>query len=72
MDSEKKSKITELSLALSELCKKVESLKTKLDRLCKETGACGNITKANKDLLRKSAQKEIIDGTNINALCEKK
>lgn len=72
MDSNKKIEITELSLAISELSQKVESLKSKLDRLCKETGACGNITRANKDLLRKSAQKELTDGTHINALRKEK
>ena len=72
MDSKKKIEITELSLAISELSQKVESLKSKLDRLCKETVACGNIALANKDLLRKSAQKELTDGTHINALRKEK
>ena len=72
MDSNKKIQITELSVAISELSRKVESLKSKLDRLCKETGACGNITQANKDLLRKSAQKELTDGTKIHALRKEK
>jgi len=74
MDSknENNSVILQLSVAINELSLKMETLKTKLDKLCKETGGCGNITKVNNDLLRKSAQKEIIDGTNINPLCKEK
>ena len=74
MDSknENSSVISQLSVAINELSLKMENLKTKLDILCKETGGCGNIAKVNNDLLRASAQKEIIDGTNINPLCKEK
>ena len=66
MDS-KKNNIDLLNNALSELVLKVEQLQLRLDVLCKETGACKQIKKINKELLNK---KEKRNGIDINTLRE--
>ena len=67
MDS-KQEEINEISSAVNELLVKVEKLKTKLDSLCKETGACDQIKKINQQILRK--KDSILNATHINALRE--
>ena len=67
MDS-KQEEINEISSAVNELLVKVEKLKTKLDSLCDETGACDQIKKINQQILRK--KDSILNATHINALRE--
>ena len=67
MDS-KQEEINEISSAVNELLVKVEKLKSKLDSLCKETGACDQIKKINQQILRK--KDSILNATHINALRE--
>ena len=69
MDS-KQEEINEISSAVNELLVKVEKLKTKLDSLCKETGGCDQIKKINREILRKK-ERNILNATHINTLCEK-
>lgn len=47
----KKEEINSIQFALTELQKKVDKLKTKLDRLCKETGGCDRVKNVNKEIL---------------------
>ena len=68
MDS-KQEEIDEISSAVNELLVKVEKLKTKLESLCKETGACDQIKKINQQILRKK-ERNILNATHINALRE--
>jgi outer membrane murein-binding lipoprotein Lpp len=68
MDS-KQEEINEISSAVNELLAKVEKLKSKLDSLCKETGGCDQIKKINQQILRKK-ERNILNATHINALCE--
>ena len=68
MDS-KQEEINEISSAVNELLVKVEKLKSKLDSLCKETGACDQIKKINQQILRKK-EHNILNATHINALRE--
>ena len=70
MDS-KQEEINEISSAVNELLVKVEKLKSKLDSLCKETGACDQIKKINQQILRKK-ERNILNATHINALREEK
>ena len=68
MDS-KQEEINEISSAVNELLVKVEKLKSKLDSLCKETGACDQIKKINQQILRKK-ERNILNATHINTLRE--
>ena len=68
MDS-KQEEINEISSAVNELLVKVEKLKTKLDSLCDETGACDQIKKINQQILRKK-ERNILNATHINTLRE--
>ena len=47
----KKEEINSIQFALTELQKKVDKLKTKLDRLCKETSGCDRVKNVNKEIL---------------------
>ena len=47
----KKEEINSIQFALTELQKKVDKLKTKLDKLCKETGGCDRVKNVNKEIL---------------------
>tara|TARA_R100000664_G_scaffold32439_1_gene47411 strand:- start:249 stop:416 length:168 start_codon:yes stop_codon:yes gene_type:complete len=53
MNSNKK-EINNIQFALTELQEKVNQLKSKLDRLCKETGACDRVKSVNKELLERN------------------
>ena len=66
MDS-KQEEINEISSAVNELLVKVEKLKSKLDSLCKETGACDQIKKINQQILRKK-ERNILNATHIKHL----
>ena len=67
MDS-KQEEINEISSAVNELLVKVEKVKTKLDSLCDETGACDQIKKINQQILRK--KDSILNATHIDTLRE--
>ena len=69
MDSNQ-DEIQQISSAINELFEKVNKLKSKLDNLCKETGGCDQIKKINREILRKK-ERNILNATHINTLCEK-
>ena len=68
MDSNDKM-IRDISVVIAGLSQKLETLQAKVEELCRSTGACGHIKKANKELITKKEGKL---GTNIDPLCEKK
>ena len=69
MDSNQE-EIRQISSAIDELFEKVDRLRSKLDNLCKETGGCDQIKKINREILRKK-ERNILNATHINTLCEK-
>jgi|TARA_E500000331_G_C16772315_1_gene504313 hypothetical protein len=68
MDSKEKM-ISDISVVIAGLSRKLETLQAQVEELCRSTGACGHVKKVNKELLTKKEGKL---GTNIDPLREKK